>query len=289
MKNPKFSIIIATYNMADCIVDTIESILCQEFKDYEILIYNDASKDNTIQVIEGIKDERIKLIDNEINIGLGGARNRAVKMAKGEYILFLDADDTLYGSTTLTQINEVISKSNPDVAYFGVQYKGGSNKQYLPNAENSTKKARILCDMQFAVSSKCWRRQFLEEKNITFVEDIYYEDMVYSIKATILAEKIDFGEFPIYNYTRNRDGSITSTPNLKRCIDMYKMLAYVTELYDITPEEYRPYLLSFIKQETMNIPYKVGEILKAHKQGTNNPVFEKRQYKFDEKDKDVNI
>lgn len=289
MKNPKFSIIIATYNMADCIADTVESILCQEYKNYEIIIYNDASKDNTIEVINKIKDERIKLINNENNIGLGGARNRAVKTAKGEYILYLDADDTLYEKTTLTKINETLSKSNPDVAYFGVQYKGGSNKQYLPNAENSTKKARILCDMQFAVSSKCWRRKFLEEKNIEFVEDIYYEDMVYSIKATILADKIDFGKFPIYNYTRNRDGSITSTPNLKRCIDMYKMLAYVTELYDITPEEYKPYLLSFIKQETINIPYKVSAILKAQKQGTNNPVFEKRQYKFDQNDEDINI
>lgn len=289
MENPKFSIIISTYNMADCITDAINSILSQEFKNYEIIVYNDASSDNTIEVVQKIADKRIRIINSEINVGLGAARNNAVKEAKGEYILYLDADDTLYENSTLGNINEVLEKSSPDLAYFGVHYIGGSNKTYIPNAENSTKEARILCDMHFAVSSKCWKKEFLEKNNITFVEGMYYEDMVYSIKSTILAEKIDYGEFPIYNYVRNRDGSITSTPNLKRGVDMYKMLAHVLELYDITPEEYKPYLLSFIKQETISIPHKMKEILKCRKQGVNNAVFPKRQYKFDENDEDISI
>ncbi len=284
MKSPKFSVIIATYNMANCINTAIKSILCQDFKDYEIVIFNDASTDNTIQVVEEIKDNRVKLITSRKNIGLGAARNTAVKKAKGEYILYLDADDTFYESTTLTKINKVLEKSNPDIAYFGVHYIGGSNKTYIPNAQNSTKQARILCDMHFAVASKCWKRQFLKEKNIEFIEDIYYEDMVYSMKATILAEKIDYGEFPIYNYVRNRDGSITSTPTLRKCVDMYKMLSHVLELYCITPDEYKPYLISFIRQETMSIPYKVKEILKCYQQGINTPVFPKRQYQFNEKE-----
>ncbi len=283
LKNPRFSVIITTYNMADCINTAIDSIIGQDFKDYEIVVYNDASTDNTIQVVEEIQDKRIRLINSKKNVGLGAARNNAVKKARGEYILYLDADDTLYERNTMKRINEILEKSNPDVAYFGVNYIGGSNKIYLPNAQNSTKQARILCDMHFAVASKCWKREFLKEKNIKFIEDIYYEDMVYSIKATILAEKIDYGEFPIYNYVRNRDGSITSTPTLKKCVDMYKMLSNVLELYDITPEEYKPYLISFIRQETMSVPFKVKEILKSYQQGINTPVFPKRKYQFDEK------
>jgi hypothetical protein len=61
-----------------------------------------------------------------------------------------------------------------------------------------------MCDMHFGVGTKCWRRRFLEEKNITFIEDMLYEDMVYSLKGTIFANEIKYGEFPIYNYTRNR-------------------------------------------------------------------------------------
>lgn len=283
MNKIKFSIIICTYNMADCIKNAIESVLMQKFKNYEIIVYNDCSKDNTIEVIKEYKNPNIKLINGKKNIGLGASRNQAVIKAKGEYILYLDADDTLFDNMTLTKINEVIDKEKVDVAYFGVKYIGGSNATYVPNKENSTKEARILCDMHFAVSSKCWRREFLNKNNITFIENMYYEDMVYSIKSTILAEKTTYGEFPIYNYVRNHDGSITSTPNLKKCVDMYKMLAYITELYDITPEKYKPYLMSFIEQETNSVPFKIKEILKAQKENRNTPVFPKRQYTFKDK------
>lgn len=286
-KMPKFSIIISTYNMANSINNAIESILTQEFESYEIIVYNDASTDDTEKII--IKNDKIVLINGKENIGLGAARNTALKQAKGEYILYLDADDTLYEKTTLKKINEVVERKNPDLAYFGVHYIGGSNKTYIPNKENSTKEARILCDMHFAVSSKCWKKSFLEEKNITFIENMYYEDMVYSIKATILAETIDYGEFPIYNYTRGKSGSIMSTPNLKRCVDMYIMLSHVMELYEITPKKYQPYLLSFIKQETQSIPLKIGEILRCYNNGINNPVFPKRKYKFDENDNDIYV
>lgn len=281
-KNLKFSIIICTYNMADMIENAINSILEQDFENYEIIVFNDASKDNTIELIENIKSKKIKLINSKKNIGLGAARNEAVKKARGEFILYLDADDTLYEKTTLTKINKVLEKEDPDLAYFGVHYIGGSNKTYIPNAENSTKEARILCDMHFAVSSKCWRKSFLEKNNIMFEKNMYYEDMVYSIKSTILAEKTAYGEFPIYNYLRNRDGSITATPNLKRCTDMYKMLYHIMELYDITPEKYQPYLMSFIEQETNNIPNKIKQILEAKKENRNVPVFPKRCYVFKE-------
>lgn len=287
MKQVKFSIIIATYNMADYIMDSINSILCQDFNNYEIIIYNDASTDNTIEKINEMKDKRIKLINGKRNIGLGASRNKAVENAKGEYILYLDADDTFYGKDVLTKINEVINKKHPDIAYFGVNYIGGSNKTYIPTAQNSTKEARILCDMHFAVSSKCWRREFLIEENIKFIEGIYYEDMVYSIKAVILSKEIDYGEFPIYNYVRNREGSITTTPNLKRCVDMYKMLSYVLELYDITPEQYRPYLLSFIRQETESLPIKIKEIIKSYEKGINSPIFPKRNYLLDKSDEEI--
>ena len=141
--------------------------------------------------------------------------------------------------------------------------------------------------MHFAVSSKCWRRKFLQDNNITFIEKMYYEDMVYSIKAAILAEKLDFAEFPIYNYLRNRRGSIMSTPTLQRCTDMYKMLSHVMELYEITPDEYKPYLLSFIKQETQGIPQRSRVILKSLKYKEMNPIFPKRNYTFNPEDEDV--
>ena len=289
----RFSIIICAYNIERYIKKAINSVLKQTYDNYEILVFNDGSKDGTLSKMKEFEgNEKIKIINSDVNIGLGAGRNTCMKYATGEYIIYLDGDDTLYENTTLEKIDKVLSKNTPDICYFGVQYveeETGKTKIYIPNEDNSCKKARILCDMHFAVSSKCWRRKFLQDNNITFIERMYYEDMVYSIKAAILAEKLDFAEFPIYNYLRNRRGSIMSTPTLQRCTDMYKMLSHVMELYEITPDEYRPYLLSFIKQETLGLPMRSKAILQSMKDKKMNPVFPKRNYQFDETDEDVNF
>ena len=287
----RFSIIVCAYNIEKYIKKAIKSVLNQTYDNYELILFNDGSKDNTLKEMQAFEDnDKIKILSSDVNIGLGAGRNVCMREAKGEYIIYLDGDDTLYEKKTLEKIDKVLLKNSPDICYFGVQYveyETGKTKMYIPNEENSCKKARILCDMHFAVSSKCWKREFLQKNNIEFVEKMYYEDMVYSIKAAILAEKLDYAEFPIYNYVRNRKGSIMSTPNLKRCSDMYKMLSHVMELYDITPDEYKPYLLSFIKQETLGLPLRSKVILKSLKYKEMNPVFPKRNYEFNPEDEDI--
>ena len=283
--NPRFSVIMCAYNLEKIVDTAIESVLTQNFENYELIIVNDGSTDNTIRTLKKFESKsngKIRIIDNQKNVGLSASRNIAIAQAKGEYIIHLDGDDTLYDRNTLAKIDATIGNRKLDICYFGVQYVGGGNKLYLPNAENSTQKSRIVCDMHFAVASKVWRREFLEENNLTFIEGMYYEDMVYSIKAAIKAKNTSFGAIPIYVYYRNRDGSIMATPNIKRCKDMYKMLYYLMELYEETPEELQPYLLSFIKNETFGIPARLDGILKSLKDSTYTPVFPKRNYVFTE-------
>ena len=286
----KFSVIICAYNIEDYIAKAIESVLEQDFEDYELILVNDGSKDKTLDILkeyEAKSNGKIRVIDNGKNLGLGKSRNIAISKAQGEYIVHLDGDDLFYSPDTLSKINQTIGKDGADLIYFGVKYVGGDNKEHLPTAENSTREARIICDMHFAVASKVWRKEFLEKNNITFIEDMYYEDMVYSIKATILAEKLKYGEFPIYYYYRNREGSIMATPNVKRCKDMYKMLYYLMELYETTPEALKPYLLSFINNETKSLPTRVNAILKTLKYGGKTPVLPKRNYKFKKEEYEI--
>ncbi|MCI8309135.1 MAG: glycosyltransferase family 2 protein [Clostridia bacterium] len=281
--NLRFSVIICAYNLEKIVNTAIKSVLGQSFENYELIIVNDGSTDNTLETLRKFEkklDGKIKVIDNKKNMGLSASRNIAIKQAKGEYLVHLDGDDTLYDRETLAKIDATIGNRKLDICYFGVQYVGGGNKLYLPNAKNSTKEARIVCDMHFAVSSKVWRREFLEENDLTFIEGMYYEDMVYSIKAAIKAKEISFGAIPIYVYYRNREGSIMATPNIKRCKDMYKMLYYLMELYEETPEYLQPYLLSFIKNETFGVPARLDGILKSLKDSTYTPVFPKRNYVF---------
>lgn len=282
-KHIRFSIIMTAYNIANYIDRAINSVIMQDFNNYELIIVNDGSTDDTYHKMKQAKSknkDHIVLINNLHNKGLGKSRNIAVKRAKGEYILYLDSDDTIYDSHTLSKIDNLIGNKNFDLVYLGVQYVGGSNKAYIPTEENSTKEARLACDMHFAVASKCFNRIFLITNNIKFPEDLYYEDMVYSIKCTILANDTTFGDFPFYNYYRNRKGSIMSTPSIKRCTDMYKIMAEIMDLYELTPDKYKPYLLSFIKNETNSLNFRIDNVLMSIKNPSMASVIPKRDYKF---------
>ncbi len=77
-------------------------------------------------------------------------------------------------------------------------------------------------------------------------------------------------------------GSIMHTPTIKKCSDWYRSLAELVDLLDITPEKYKKYLLSFIKNESENIPLKIRAILKSLVDQTSTPVYPKREYTYDD-------
>ena len=95
MEENKVSIIIPVYNAEKFIGKTIESVLNQTYKNWEILIFNDKSKDNSLKIIKKYseKDKRIKVVDSKENVGVVAARNKLIEIATGEFIAFLDADD----------------------------------------------------------------------------------------------------------------------------------------------------------------------------------------------------
>ncbi len=91
--SPIFSVIIPTYNRAKVISRTIKSVLNQTFKKFELIIVDDGSKDNTEEVINSFKDDRIVYIKHKVNKGQNAARNTGISIVKGKYISFLDSDD----------------------------------------------------------------------------------------------------------------------------------------------------------------------------------------------------
>ncbi len=118
---PQISIIIPTYNSARTVEETIASVQKQSFTDYEIIVIDDGSQDNTIDVVKNIAEPRLKLFIYE-NGGVAIARNRGIARATGEFISFLDADD-LWSLDKLESQIEVLKK-NPTakVAYSWVNY-----------------------------------------------------------------------------------------------------------------------------------------------------------------------
>ena len=119
-KEYRFSVIVSAFNVEQYIERAINSILDQDFKNYEVIVIDDKSTDGTLDKILKY-DGKINIIKNSINKGLGGVRNIGIENAKGEYIVHLDGDDTLYSTSTLKKIDKTISDNKPDIAFFGFQ------------------------------------------------------------------------------------------------------------------------------------------------------------------------
>lgn len=107
MNTPLVSIIMPAYNAQAYIAQSIESVLAQTYKNFELLICNDASKDNTLEIITNLSklDDRILLLENKNSKGVSGARNTAIFESKGKYIAFLDSDDLWHKDKLEKQIN----------------------------------------------------------------------------------------------------------------------------------------------------------------------------------------
>lgn len=279
----RFSIIIPAYNVEQYIEESIKSVLGQEFENYELILIDDCSTDNTKNILEKYASEKVKVYSTTKNTGTAaGPRNVGLQYATGEYIIFLDGDDKLYDNQVLDKIDKLIDDKKYDVVYLGYQDLGNSDKMRVSNNSNSTKEARIICDVTFSVSSRCWNREFIEKNNMRFKESMYYEDQLFCMTANILVEKTTYGDFPIFRYRRNRKGSVMSTPSIKKCSDWYRMLAELVDLIEITPAEYRKYLMSFIKNESDTIPLKIKAIIKSLIEKNGTPVFPKREYEYDD-------
>ena len=104
---PLVSIITPLYNSEKYIAETIEFVLAQTYSNWEMIIVDDCSKDNGVEIVEKYreKDKRIKLYQNEINKGVSYTRNRAIDIAQGKYIAFLDSDDLWKKEKLEKQIN----------------------------------------------------------------------------------------------------------------------------------------------------------------------------------------
>ena len=138
------SVIIPTYNRAHLISRAINSVLNQTFKDFEIIIVDDASKDNTEEVIGKIADNRIKYYRNPRNEGSAKARNIGIKISSGRYIAFLDSDDEWLPTKLDKQVSELAASSlKIGVVYTGTWRIMGSKKFLIPANHLAKKEGNI--------------------------------------------------------------------------------------------------------------------------------------------------
>jgi len=121
MNSPYFSIIVPTYNRAGFIYKTIQSVLVQKFENYEVIVVDDGSTDNTSEIIQTIRDSRVQYYKKR-NEERAAARNYGIAKARGEYVNFLDSDDLVLPHHLLTAFN-FIQKNKPEVFHLGYKFK----------------------------------------------------------------------------------------------------------------------------------------------------------------------
>lgn len=137
VNKPFFSIVTPSYNRAHTLTKTIESVLNQDFINFELIVVDDGSQDQTEEVVSNIKDERIRYFYQE-NRERGAARNLGISKAKGAYVTFLDSDDVLY-SNYLSHAYELIEKQHK-VKFLHTAYEIVDTKGNIIRQKNSRKR-----------------------------------------------------------------------------------------------------------------------------------------------------
>jgi glycosyltransferase involved in cell wall biosynthesis len=178
VKTPKISVLMPVYNGEKYLKEAIESVLYQDFTDFEFLIINDGSTDSSTKIISSYTDARIRIIDNEKNIGLVGTLNKGLDLAKGEYIARMDCDDISIKSRLSVQVK--LMDSNKNIGASGSFYRLlRKNKKAISDLpiNNEEIKAFMIFNSPIAHPSAIIRSSILKQHNLKYdSEYIHCED-----------------------------------------------------------------------------------------------------------------
>lgn len=214
MKTPKLSVIIPVYNVQEFLDEAIKSVLEQNFQDWECILVDDGSTDNSGAMCDkwsGI-DPKIKTIHQK-NKGLSGARNTGMMHMKGKYVVFLDSDDIFIDKNLFADNISILEKdSNLDFIQFPIKYINVDKETFNEPFSTFIGTEEILIGYQDAhISQNCWNKIYRTSSipsSVRFPEGIYFEDEWFNLELFPYLTKVAVNNNGRYGY-RVREGSIT--------------------------------------------------------------------------------
>ena len=239
-KIPKISLIIPVYNVQEYIEKALQSVVNQTFKDFEVIIVNDGSKDQSVEIVKKFikKYDNFRLINQE-NQGLSGARNTGLKEAKGEYIAFIDSDDFIENNF-LEELYNLAVDNDADISYCNckIYYPKMNWSLAMPFVSRSKvySKQKALKTLIMDVRlhhyawNKLYKKTLFTDNNIDF-PNMFFEDIATTPRLLYFANKCAVSSKGLYHYTR-RKGSILSTMNVKKVNDYTASLGIVRNFID---------------------------------------------------------
>ncbi|MFE1015073.1 CDP-glycerol glycerophosphotransferase family protein [Streptomyces sp. NPDC058794] len=250
---PRFSVIVPCYKVQGFLRECLDSVLDQSYRDIEVVAVDDCSPDDCGAILDeyAAADERVRVLHLEENVGLGRARNAALPHATGDYLFFLDSDDTLTPGALRAVADRLAEADDPDVLVFDyarTYWWGGTRRNVLAHVLGETdetftaaERPEIL-DLLMVVWNKAYRRDFVEREGFTFPPG-YYEDTPWTFPVMFAAGRIATLDRVCLNYRQRRQGNILSTTSRKH-FDVHAQYERVFAFLDDRPElaRWRPFL-----------------------------------------------
>ena len=214
MSNTKVSVIIPVYNCAKYIGKTLESVINQDFKDFEIIVIDDGSTDNSLQVInDTLKDCDIfyKVIHQE-NGGVSVARNHGIEVSSGDYLVFVDADDYILPN----HLSQLYTENDFSLTQFAKKDENTlSNPNYFDfeyiDTEDFIKK-ELKMEILLNFFQLMYNADIVKKNNIRFTPGVVYgEDIEFALKALIHGDVMHISNEVTYHYIQRPDSAIRTT------------------------------------------------------------------------------
>ncbi|MER6687428.1 glycosyltransferase family 2 protein, partial [Streptomyces olivaceoviridis] len=250
---PRFSVIVPCFKVQGFLRECLDSVLGQSFGDFELIAVDDCSPDGCGAILDEYaeRDPRVRVLHLPENVGLGRARNAGMPHATGDYLFFLDSDDTLTPGALRAVADRLTEAEDPDVLVFDyarTYWWGGTRRNVLahvlaqaPGTFAASEYPQIL-DLLMVVWNKVYRREFVAENGFAFPPG-YYEDTPWTFPVMLSARRIAALDRICLNYRQRRQGNILSTTSRKHfdIHDQYeRVFAFVAERPELAA--WRPYL-----------------------------------------------
>lgn len=232
-----FSLIVPVYNVEKYLAKCLDSILCQSFQDFEIIVVNDGSPDNSQAIIDEYAKnhpDRIKAFTKE-NGGLSDARNFGIGKAQGDYLLFIDSDDYI-SKDLLCELNKVVAGSNIDLVRFSAQivFENAEPGEIIAapvmNVVSGEEAIDALIENKQYFEPACfyaYRRSFWNENNFAFAKGKYHED--FGLIPEVIMKSKNFSSIKHIGYYY-----VQTSSSITRGNNQDKVTKRANDLFDLT-------------------------------------------------------
>lgn len=260
----KVSVIIPVYGVALYIEECLKSVLLQTYPSMEIVLVNDCTKDESMDIVARVLREyshshSVKIVAHETNRGLSAARNTGLDYCSGEYVYFLDSDDELFPDAIQSLVDKM-DGIRPDMVVGDYVVRGSDD--FFPPLKLSTTLLRsrqesIRAYMKEKIYVMAWnklvKKEFLLKNELYFEEGLIHEDCLWSFQCACLCDCVLIVKVPTYIYKVRTDSIKTGTKqeaDVHALTEILKRMVACTSLYGL---EGNGYVHSFLEEEKLRL------------------------------------